>query len=120
VNTEQSTRGRREARRRYDINQDMARDTREFPNPRSRDLGTLYRIIRQASRLKLLKTRPPYVALLREFLRKASLLQGGNGGGSPLSETNTFFLVRLAEHVDVLTDVGEHAFLAVRERGAPL
>src|SRR5882762_9555049 len=28
-------------------------------------------------------------------------------------ETNTLFLVRLAEHVDVLANVGEHTFLAV-------
>src|ERR1022692_4481150 len=49
-----------------------------------------------------------------EFLRSEPLLQGGNGDGGRLYlETNTLFLVRLAEHVDVLADVGEHAFLAV-------
>ena len=49
-----------------------------------------------------------------EFLRRELSLQGGNGAGARLYlETNPRFLVRLAEHVDVLTDVGEHAFLAV-------
>ena len=49
-----------------------------------------------------------------EFLRREPSLQGGNRAGVRLYlETNTLFLVRLAEHVDVLADVGEHAFLAV-------
>src|SRR5881275_1030917 len=49
-----------------------------------------------------------------EFLRREPSLQGGNGAGIRVYlETNTLFLVRLAEHVDVLADVGEHAFLAV-------
>src|ERR1039458_8040705 len=53
-------------------------------------------------------------ALLREFLRSEPSLQGGNGvGGRLYLDTNTLFLVRFAEHVDILTDIGEHAFLAV-------
>src|ERR1700746_1235356 len=49
-----------------------------------------------------------------EFLRREPSLQGGNGAGVRVYlETNTLFLVRLAEHVDVLADVGEHSFLAV-------
>src|SRR5436305_10845780 len=57
---------------------------------------------------------PQSGAPLREFLRSEPPLQGGNGAGvRPYLETNTLFLVRLTEHVDVLTDVGEHPFLAV-------
>ena len=49
-----------------------------------------------------------------EFLRREPSLQGGNRAGVRLYlEANTLFLVRLAEHVDVLADVGEYAFLAV-------
>jgi hypothetical protein len=51
---------------------------------------------------------------LREFLRIEPLLHGGKGARVRLDlETNTLFLVRLAEHVDVLANVGEHTFLAV-------
>src|SRR5690348_155114 len=49
-----------------------------------------------------------------QFLRRKPSLQGGNGAGVRLYlKTNTLFLVQLAEHEDVLADVGEHAFLAV-------
>jgi hypothetical protein len=51
---------------------------------------------------------------LREFLRIEPLLHGGKCARVRLDlETNTLFLVRLAEHVDVLANVGEHTFLAV-------
>src|SRR5260370_1786136 len=57
---------------------------------------------------------PQSGAPLREFLRSEPLLQGGKGARLRLDlETNTLFLVRLAEHVDVLANVGEHTFLAV-------
>src|SRR5690348_12018573 len=47
-----------------------------------------------------------------QFLRRKPSLQGGNGAGVRLYlKTNTLFLVQLAEHEDVLADVGEHAFL---------
>src|SRR5437588_12489604 len=49
-----------------------------------------------------------------EFLRREPSLQGGNGAGIRVYlETNTLFLVRLAEHVDVLAYLGETSFLAV-------
>jgi hypothetical protein len=51
---------------------------------------------------------------LREFLRIEPLFHGGKGARVRLDlETNTLFLVRLAEHVDVLANVGEHTLLAV-------
>ena len=56
----------------------------------------------------------PQRAPLREFLRSEPLLRGGKGARVRLDlETNTLFLVRLAEHVDVLANVGEHTFLVV-------
>src|SRR2546429_409041 len=62
---------------------------------------------------------PQSGAPLREFLRSEPPLQGGNGAGvRPYLETNTLFLVRLTEHVDVLTDVGEHPFLRHLNVGA--
>ena len=51
---------------------------------------------------------PQSGAPLREFLRSEPLLQGGKGARVRLDlETNTLFFVRLAEHVDVLANVGE-------------
>jgi hypothetical protein len=49
-----------------------------------------------------------------ELLQSEPSIQGGYDAGVRLDlETYIPFLVRLAEHVNVLADVGEHAFPAV-------
>src|SRR5437868_9587676 len=72
------------------------------------------RVFGHSIALPSLHTATPYTENSSEFLRREPSLQGGNGAGVRVYlETNTLFLVRHAEHVDVLADVGEHSFLAV-------